>query len=183
MTTNKARVLAGEAKQLAAETISDKFRADFLEHWKFINRLLLRLVGDSAEAEDLALETFWQLYCHPPNTYALNLRGWLYCVATNLGFNAIRARKRRTQYEMQASAQTKNEIQVIDALAVEEERQCVRQVLAAMDSRQAQILLLRYSEMSYKEIAATIGVAPNSIGTLLARAEREFEKRFRELGE
>jgi predicted DNA binding protein len=35
--------------------------------------------------------------------------------------------------------------------------------------------------MAYKEIAAELGVSPTSIGPLLVRAERDFEKRYRNL--
>jgi RNA polymerase sigma-70 factor (ECF subfamily) len=51
--------------------------------------------------------------------------------------------------------------------------------LRALDRRQAQLLILRYSGLSYRELAVALGVSENSIGTLLVRAEREFEKRFR----
>jgi DNA-directed RNA polymerase specialized sigma24 family protein len=40
---------------------------------------------------------------------------------------------------------------------------------------------LRYSGFAYKEIAQTLGLSPSSIGPLLLRAEREFEKQYRVL--
>jgi RNA polymerase sigma-70 factor (ECF subfamily) len=45
--------------------------------------------------------------------------------------------------------------------------------------RDAQLLLLRSSGLAYRELAETVGVNPNSVGTLLARAEAEFERHFR----
>jgi DNA-directed RNA polymerase specialized sigma24 family protein len=50
-----------------------------------------------------------------------------------------------------------------------------------MKPQQSQILILRYSGMAYKEIASAMGVPVTSIGPLLARAEREFEKQYRAL--
>ena len=47
-----------------------------------------------------------------------------------------------------------------------------------MKPRPAQALLLRHSGLSYAEIAAAIGVAPGSVGTVLARAESEFEDQY-----
>lgn len=157
-----------------------RFDTLFLEHWHTTYRVLLRLVGDHAEAEDLALETFWRLYRRAPQG-EVSIGGWLYRVATNLGLNALRARKRRTQHELQAGAwdiETKT-IDPAQVVADEEERARVRQVLNEMDARQAQLLILRHSGMAYAELAQTLGVAPTSIGTLLARAEREFESRYR----
>jgi RNA polymerase sigma-70 factor (ECF subfamily) len=44
-----------------------------------------------------------------------------------------------------------------------------------MNERQAQILILRHAGLSYREIAAALGLNPASIGTLLLRAEQQFE--------
>ncbi len=59
----------------------------------------------------------------------------------------------------------------------------VREALARMKPAQAQLLILRHSGLSYQELAEALGVKASSIGTLLARAEAEFEKRYRELPE
>ena len=48
-----------------------------------------------------------------------------------------------------------------------------------MKPRDAQLLLLRSSDLAYREIARALGVQAGSVGTLLARAEREFERRYR----
>jgi DNA-directed RNA polymerase specialized sigma24 family protein len=84
------------------------FETIFLEQWSQIYSVIFRLVGDQAEAEDLALETFWKLYRDPPSK-AENLNGWLYRVAVNQGLNALRSRKRRTYYEGQSGLQTLDE--------------------------------------------------------------------------
>ena len=56
----------------------------------------------------------------------------------------------------------------------QEERHRVREVLGRMPERGREILMLRYSGFSYREIAGKVGIAPGSVGTLLARAERRF---------
>jgi transcriptional regulator len=50
-----------------------------------------------------------------------------------------------------------------------------------MNERQSQLLVMRYTGSSYKEIAETLKLAPASIGPLLLRPEREFEKQYRAL--
>jgi RNA polymerase sigma-70 factor, ECF subfamily len=143
-----------------------------------------RLVGDRDEAEDLALETFWRLYHRSPGLDENRLGSWLYRVATNLGFNALRARRRRQQYEEQAGASALEQGNPIDpAVSVEQtqERQRVQAALGRMKPRSARLLVLRYSNLSYAEIAEAVGVAPGSVGTLLARAETEFERHYRRL--
>jgi RNA polymerase sigma-70 factor (ECF subfamily) len=53
--------------------------------------------------------------------------------------------------------------------------------LGQMNSRQSELLIMRYSGMAYKDIAAALNLSPTSIGPLLLRAEREFEKCYRTL--
>lgn len=168
-----------------AESGSSGFEAVFLEHWAPVYRVLRRLVGDPAEAEDLALETFMRLYRTGQKRPELeNPGGWLYQAATRLGLNSIRDWKRREQYELTAgryALEESGQLSPAEILAQEEDRQQVRLVLARMNERQSQLLILRHSGFSYKEIAEAMNLAPASIGPLLVRAEREFEKKYRPL--
>jgi RNA polymerase sigma factor (sigma-70 family) len=169
------------------ESRTVEFETLFQEHWARVYRLLKRLVGDPAEAEDLALETFLRLYQQrPAQEDGFNPGGWLYRVATNVGLHSIRSWKRREHYEMTAGRYALENFQdeaPAEILAQEEERQQVRRVLARMNRKQSQLLVLRHSGLSYKEIASTLHLAPASIGPLLVRAEREFEKQYRALAQ
>lgn len=175
------------AETTRAASGSVGYEALFLEHWAAVYRILQRLVGDPAEAEDLALEAFLRLYRHNQKQPEIqNAGGWLYQVATRLGLNSIRDWKRREQYELTAGRYALEEtaqLSPADILAQEEERQRVRLALAQMNERQSQLLILRHSGRSYQEIAKTLDLAPSSIGPLLVRAEREFEKLYRALAE
>lgn len=168
-----------------ADSSHASFEASFSEHWTSICRVLQRLVGDPAEAEDLALETFFRLYQRQPRGEAeFNVGGWLYRVATNLGLQSIRGWKRREGYEQTAGRLALEETAEdgpAEIVAKEEERRLVRLALAGMNEGRSQLLILRHSGMSYKEIAGILRLAPTSIGPLLVRAEREFEKQYRAL--
>jgi RNA polymerase sigma-70 factor, ECF subfamily len=50
--------------------------------------------------------------------------------------------------------------------------------LQQMQERQAQLLVLRHSGMSYQEIAETLNISPASVGTLLVRAEKNFVRLY-----
>ena len=161
----------------ASQPLPD-FDALFQEHWGRVVGVLCRLVDDPAEAEDLALETFWRLYHRPPADRS-NLAGWLYRVATNLGYNALRAHKRRGRYE-QAVLPAAAPDPAQQAEAAEQQRR-VRQALAEISPRSARLLVLRYSGLSYAQVAAALRLSPGSVGTLLARAEAEFRKKYARL--
>ena len=183
MKIRKVRAAALEAAD--SDSSLQAFEKYFEEHWASIYRLLARMLGDPAEAEDLALEAFLRLYQrHPEAGTESNLGGWLYRVATNLGLHSIRGLKRRERYELSAGKgilEEAPEDRPAEILAREEERHMARRVLAEMNSRQSELLVMRYSGMAYKDIAAALNLAPASIGPLLVRAEREFEKRYRAL--
>ncbi len=159
----------------------------FLRYYSRIYEVLYRLTGDAAEADDLAQETFIRLYRQPPGLYGgsgetreHNVGGWLYRVAVNLGYNALRASRRRTTYEQAGDVALPADPETLAAQS--DERRRVREVLADLPVQQAQMLVLRYAGLSYKELALALDVAPTSVGTLLARAERAFEARYRAAG-
>jgi RNA polymerase sigma-70 factor (ECF subfamily) len=172
-------------KSLRADAERDLFEDLFLQHWERVFGVLFRLVGDQDEAQDLALEVFWRLHQRPPKfMHVPNIEGWLYRVATNLGYNALRAQKRRKYYEREAgllTLNTANESDPVQEAENREKRQKVRAVLALMKPRSAKLLILRHSGLTYGAIAAALKVSPRSVGTLLARAERDFERRYRAL--
>ncbi|HLE91156.1 MAG TPA: sigma-70 family RNA polymerase sigma factor [Anaerolineales bacterium] len=169
------------------EALTSSFESLFYEYWAPIYRLFLRLVVDPAESEDLALETFFRLYQrHPIPEEEFNTRGWLQKVATNLALHSIRSFKRREHYEVTAGRDALEqalENQPPEIFAEKEDHRLARLVLAQMNPRQAEILVMRYSGMAYKEIASTLDLSPTSIGPLLLRAERDFAKHYRALVE
>ena len=165
-----------------AHIAAQDFEALFSEHWNRVYGVLFRLLGDHAEAEDLSLEVFWRLYRRPPHVeHPGMLVAWLYRVATNLGYNALRGSKRRDRYESEAGVASLEERAIPDPAAEAERsfrRQQVHTIFADMKPRSVNLLVLRHSGFSYAEIADILGVAPGSVGTLLSRAELEFESKF-----
>ena len=66
----------------------------------------------------------------------------------------------------------------LDDLLREEKCHRVRAVLSSIKPVQAQLLILRSSGLSYKELADALDVKMSSIGTMLNRAEEEFRNRY-----
>lgn len=157
------------------------FETLFLTHYPRVYAILLRLVGTREEAEDLAQDVFVQLYRHPLNpSREHNLAAWLYRVAINLGYNALRSERRLAARREALARQVAEDTRTLEAPdpAAEavraEERAMVQAVLSQLPPQQAQLLLLRQVGLSYKELAEVLEIAPGSVGTLLARAERAF---------
>jgi RNA polymerase sigma factor (sigma-70 family) len=187
MKAQKAEPADARAGSSEASPSSQAFEDLFIEHWSSIYRLLVRMTGDPAEAEDLALETFFRLYRQPPRSgEGSNTGGWLYRVATNLALRSIRSAKHRQHYELSAgkgALEDAPETRPAQIFESKEDNRMTRQALAKMNPRRAELLVLRYSGLTYKDIAKALDLSPTSIGPLLLRAEREFEKVYLALTE
>jgi RNA polymerase sigma-70 factor, ECF subfamily len=161
------------------------FDAAFLKFYDRIVWVLARLLGDRSRAEELADDVFLKLYRQPWLAGSDgNVGGWLYRTSTNLGIDALRARARRQRYEDAAARASLERAAPSDPLHdVLREEQCrrVRAVLSTLKPSHAQILVLRASGLSYRELAESLGVQRSSVGTMLIRAEEEFQGRFRKV--
>jgi RNA polymerase sigma-70 factor (ECF subfamily) len=155
----------------------------FREHYGRIAGMLARLTGDRAQAEEIAADVFHKLSRRPALLDSReDLTAWIYKVATNAGFDALRTNARRRKREAAAGWQGIHAAaapSALDGILAEERRERVRAVLGALKPREAQLLLLRSSGLAYRELAEALGIEPASVGTMLARAEAEFERRFR----
>ena len=162
------------------------FDALFQEHYPRVVGLLGRLTSDRGQAEEIAADAFIKLAHHPSAPRDREgMMAWVYRVAINGGLDAARANARRKRLDGSPLGRTDAEqlrapaLGALDVLLREERRERVRGVLAALKPRDAQLLLLRSGGLAYRELAATLGIQAGSVGTLLARAEAEFERRFR----
>ena len=176
------------SKPLVNPTDQEAFEAVFTRYYSLVYKLAYHCTGQRDEADDIAQEVFLRFYRTPPHAISdVERRAWLCRVTTNLGLNAIRARQRRKYHEEKASdgahqpasedaAQLNPEQYVI----AHEQAAFIRSVLAELPERQQTYILLRNIGLSYAEIAQATGVAPASVGSLLARAEREFRRRYHE---
>ena len=103
---------------------------------------------------------------------------------SNLALQSIRSFKRRERYEINAgkdSLEQTPQLHPPEIMDEKEDRRYVRLALAQMNERQAELLVMRYSGLAYKDIAEALNLSLTSIGPLLLRAEREFEKQYRAL--
>jgi RNA polymerase sigma-70 factor, ECF subfamily len=166
----------GETLEPQAGEAGFDFEAFFRANYALAARAIMKVTGDAARAEDLAAEALWKLW-RTPKAHGKAAAGWLHRTATRLGLNELRGRERRGRYERLAVVErpvfTPEEVH-----AAEEERGQVRAVLAELEERDAELLLLRSSGLSYKEIARALELNPASVGTLIARAQRAFRKEY-----
>ncbi|MGE5489268.1 MAG: sigma-70 family RNA polymerase sigma factor [bacterium] len=152
------------------------FEQVFNEYYPRVFAVLYRMLGDRAQAEELASEAFVKYSRQLPGAFE-NVGGWLYRTATRLGIDSLRSARRRSRYEQEAAvAFAGTTAGPLDDLLRKERCRQVRATLARLKPIQAQILMLRYSGFSYKELSQVLGIRLTSVGRVLMRAEAAFEK-------
>jgi RNA polymerase sigma factor (sigma-70 family) len=134
------------------------------EHWTPLTRLATLLLGDRASAEDAvqdACEATWRL--QPSLTDRDHLIAYLRTAVVNRCRSA--GRRRRTVHRFLASVGAVDDAPPADVpvLAAETDPM-VLAALAQLARRQREVLVLRYwSELSEREIAETLGIAPGTV--------------------
>lgn len=153
----------------------------FVEVYPRLFRYCHRLTGDADAAHDLAQEAFVRLWRHQVTGAAPAVRVWLFKVATHLArdrarvaANRLRLLERNPSDAAGPSASAGPDV----ALERAQEVAAVREALDALAPRDRELLLMREEGFSYREIAEAVGVAPTSVGTLLARAQRRFAEAY-----
>jgi RNA polymerase sigma-70 factor (ECF subfamily) len=142
------------------------------------------LVQSAEEAEDLAQEAFLRVYRHRKKYHPrAKFSTWLFTIANNLALNTLRARKRKPavplnlrdsgplgprpaeQLVHDRAAQPTAHMQQQELAVI------VQQALASLNERQrAAVVLNKFEDMNYAEIAQVLGLTVKAVKSLLSRA-------------
>ena len=181
-TSEEALLSFGPAVRARQSETDRVFEGLFSEHYPRLVRTLLRLVGNQAQAEELAADAFYKLYQQRPrHAPDENLAGWLYRTGMNLGLDALRANNRRLRREDRAGREAlmkETGNGPLNDLLAEERRERVRNVIAQLKPVQGQVLLMGRSGFTCREIAGVLGLKPDSLYVLIARARAQFEQKY-----
>jgi len=151
------------------------FDATFDQHYPGLVRYCQRLTGDRDAAEDIAQESMVRLFDRGVSGSDLGVRAWLFKTATHLVRDRYRVDQNRKRLLEANPVRPGGFESPEETIERDEVRASARGALDTLAPRDREILLMRYSGFSYKEIATVVDVAAASVGTLLARAERRFE--------
>jgi RNA polymerase sigma-70 factor (ECF subfamily) len=150
------------------------FETTFEEVYPGLFRYCHRLTGDTDLSEDVVQEAFVRLYEGRIEGTDEGLRAWLFRTATHLVRDRYRVGENRRRLLEAYPVHPGDSRPTDEAVLRKEEVARVRQALEHLGEREQEILLMRHAGFSYREIAEAVDVSPTSVGTLLARAERNF---------
>lgn len=153
--------------------------------------VLAHLVGSTEEAEDLAQDVFLRVYrARKGYRPKAKFSTWLFTIANNLALNHLRGKGRNPTVAFAPSQDTRerrlteSQVQAKDGTASTQMRQAelgaiVREAVSGLDDDQRMALLLnKFEEMRYAEIAAIMGRSEAAIKSLLARARMNLRERL-----
>ena len=147
----------------------------FTEHSRLIYAYCLRRLGSPEEAEDALQATYLNACRSLMRGFEPNEgQAWLLTVAHNVCVSRIRSKSRRRLFERPQDFQ-----EVQDHLAApeiaDEELFSLEDALAGMPVQQRRAILLReWKGLSYREVAAELGLTQSATETLLFRARRSL---------
>lgn len=166
-----------QIKTLAATAANEAHARMFAAFYPALVRHVTKIIGDAADAEDIAIET---LVCamREPQLFEpkFRIRPWLYRVATNRSFNYRRDQKRRAEaLRLHLLTNAPFDPPDIESRLMDDEtRTALTGLINKLSPDHGEILRLRHQEdLSYLEIAARLQV---QLGTVMSRLSRAHDR-------
>ena len=159
-------------------------------HREPVLRYLYRSVGNRAVAEELAQDVFLRVYLSSNYRPRAKFRTWLFHIATNLALNWLRDHRAESavlpldawprhlrRWEARVPARSAEE-RLIEEARLEEVRAAVQELPGR---GRAAVLMHKYEDMEYRQIAAVLGCSVPATKSLLFRAYEELRGRLAHL--
>ena len=152
---------------------------------------LNRMVQNQSIAEELAQEVFLRVY-RARGSYepTAKFTTWLFKIATHLALNSVRDRKHeKLDKSLSETVEDRQPLDVPDLrrnreqeLVAETRLQLVRDAISSLPEKQrAAVLMHKYEELDYAQIADALGCSVSAVKSLLFRAYEMLRSRLAHL--
>jgi len=179
-----ARIAKGDA---------DAFELLVNRHQTSASNLIYRFVGDRTQAKDLAQEVFIRVW-QAAGSYQPKAKftTWIYRITANLCLNELKSSRRKKWLQFLRS-DSDHEAQIEEdfpdrspspedvLLTKEQSHQITKALQSLPDNQRMALVLKRYDDLSYAEIAQIIGCSVSAVESLLIRAKRTLQEKLKNL--
>jgi RNA polymerase sigma-70 factor (ECF subfamily) len=157
-------------------------------HQALVAGTVARMLGNNSDVEDVAQQVFVRVWKSAKRYQPrAKFTTWLLKITRNLVFNELRRRKRHALNPLQSEEggeemQLKDEhVQTPDASLLEAELQgAIESAIGQLpDSQRMAVILRRYEELSYDQIADVLDQSVPAVKSLLFRARTELRARLK----
>lgn len=148
-----------------------------------------KMLGNHSEAEDIAQQVFLRLWKSAPRYKATaKFTTYLFTITRNLVFNETRRKSRRNEQSLQeqeddwyqqfpVESHTRPDEQILQT----ELQQAVDKAVVSLPEKQRMaVILRRYENMPYEEIASVLGLSVSAVKSQLFRARSSLREALRQ---
>ena len=177
---------------MARITEGDEYAFELLvgRHVSSILNLIYRFIGDRTKSQDLAQEVFIRVW-QAAGSYQPKAKftTWIYRITANLCINELKSSRRRKLFQfLRFGEDQENTIEEVlvdgspspeDLLLSREQSRRISDALQSLPANQRMALVLRrYDNLSYQEIAKILNCSVSAVESLLIRAKRDLQKKL-----
>lgn len=165
----------------------EKLAILFERHHIPLFNFFIRLTGNAASSEDLVQDVFvrilkYRLTFQPQSPFAV----WMYQIARNAHVDYLRKRRDKdmVQLDDQWAEAASHEPQPGEALETRREQALIRKALDSLPENKREVLLLsRFQNLKYREIAELQGCSEGAVKTIIYRALKDLARAYAALQE
>ena len=181
------------SEDLMAKTAAgDEFAFEILvgRHQTSILNLIYRYVGDRTGARDVAQEVFLRVW-RAAGSYEPKAKftTWIYRITVNLCLNELKSAKGKKWVGLETGGEegegigyetrSDGSLSPEDLLLAKERSRHVSEALQALPANQRMALILkRYDNLSYDEIAKIMKCSVSAVESLLVRAKKNLQEKL-----
>jgi RNA polymerase sigma-70 factor, ECF subfamily len=160
-------------------------------HQTSILNLIYRFIGDRTQAKDLAQEVFIRVW-QAAKTYKPEAKftTWLYRITANLCLNELRSSRRKKWFSFNWSDEDgehtiektlSNGAPSAEDILLEKERshQITKALQSLPENQRMAVILKRYDDFSYEEIARILNCSVSAVESLLVRGKRSLQEKLK----
>ena len=151
-------------------------------HYKPTLNLARRFLSDPVLAEDVAQNVFLQVFKSAAGYRpAASFTTWLYTITRNACYSELRRAVRRPGSLDDEAAPDPPAAAQPDSIEKDERQSAVRLAITALpDNQRMALILRRYDQLSYEQIARAMETSVSAVKALLHRARQSLKERLKE---
>jgi RNA polymerase sigma-70 factor (ECF subfamily) len=154
----------------------------FLQHRELVFRAAYRVTGNASDAEDVLQTVFLRLVRQDKFPDVGNLPGYLHRSAVNASLDLLRSRKNTQSLAEDGEPNQTETVSTDHGPRSAEIRDWLRQALARLNPKWAEMFVLRFIEdYSNREIAAVMNTSSAVVAVVLHRTRAQLKKDFKGL--
>jgi RNA polymerase sigma-70 factor (ECF subfamily) len=167
---------------------TNAFESLIERHQALVAGTVARMLGSNADVEDIAQQVFIRVWKSAGRYVArAKFTTWLLKITRNLVFNEMRRTKRHPHLPVQIDPESEEiplkdeQTTTPDATLLQRELQeAIENAITLLpDTQRMALVLRRYEELSYEEIADVLDLSVPAVKSLLFRARTELRERLK----